>query len=475
MMLTRFFTGALALVFFIFLSVVSVFADISSVGFVHASILELKDITVPVEGGIDASQINSVRYMLRQIDRANAILGTTTSYATGADAVSNPTTTVRVLRDIENLIVSGPELGEFNISLNVSAGDYFVFSMEASGEFLVKWGDGTQQVISKPDTTREQYYHKYETAGKYVASLSGLATGYCNWEEESFYMPTINFSIDWNSNIVTGISGSLGRIFPTLPSGSQPRFLFSFYDLKNLTGQIPADLFDGIYGPPDEQMFLGTFYGCSGLSGSIPSGLFGGLSGTPAVEMFAYTFYGCSGLSGSIPSDLFGDVNGQPAKNMFAGTFSGCTGLTGSVPRGLFGNLSGEPANEMFLETFYGCTGLTGIDDGIWDFVNDGDMISTGGGGCMFARMFSGCTGITSRAPGLGPLGHYGGDIMLWNYFGVCSVYDMFEGCVNMADYDEFMSLEDRWCSCTPGPRPVPIIEPFDPPWEPGVPWEPWE
>ena len=276
----------------------------------------------------------------------------------------------------------------FTATVEITSAKTYSLDISAAGTFYVNWGDGTQyEKIVKTDTTTQNISHTYSANGTYTVKLGGLATGYSTNEYTATIGGIAGYSNFDNGINVTEITGSLGKVFPTLADGSQPNFYgaFMFGQMKT----IPAELFDGIHGAPVENMFSGTFRSCrllteipaglfSGIAGApaenmfegtfasdsaltkLPDGLFAGISGAPAYAMFSQTFYNCSGLTGSIPSGLFGNISGAPAVGMFQDTFSGCTGLTGEIPVGLFGNLSGSPAPNMFLYTFNNCSGLTG-------------------------------------------------------------------------------------------------------------------
>ena len=276
--------------------------------------------------------------------------------------------------------------------------DSFEFSISAAGEFVVDWGDGTVETITKPDTTNTIYSHDYTTAGAYTIGFSGQATAY-NTDE---YTAAIGFvdNLDWEFNStgqIASIDGSLGAIFGTLSSdtNNQPRFYQTFYGAYNMEGTIPENLFAGISGAPANAMFQDTFNGCSGLTGAIPSGLFAGISGAPADSMFNSTFAFCAGLT-SIPDGLFAGISGAPASSMFYGTFYDCFGLTGAIPSGLFAGISGAPAESMFAYTFSGCGRLTGaIPSGLFA------GISGAPAEYMFDSTFAYCTGLTSIPAGL--------------------------------------------------------------------------
>ncbi len=292
----------------------------------------------------------------------------------------------------------------------------FAFKISAAGQFEIDWGDGNPaEVITKTNTIDTTYSHTYSAPGAYDIGISGQATSY----SPDSYTAAITFSADKGNENIASISGSLGAIFGTLNSGAekQPRFFQTFYYSLNLTGNIPDNLFSGIYGAPIESMFYSTFEGCNGLTGSIPSGLFSGLSGAPAMYLFDYTFYGCSGLTGKIPAGLFDGISGPPAPFMFEYTFSECSGLTG-IPDGLFGGISGPPADGMFSGTFSGCSGLTGsIPANLFGNINGSPTYN------MFDYTFYGCSGLTgSIPPGLfGDLSGKSADFMFYGTFQDCS------------------------------------------------------
>ncbi|MBQ2845152.1 MAG: hypothetical protein IJE79_04000 [Alphaproteobacteria bacterium] len=233
----------------------------------------------------------------------------------------------------------------------------FSFSISAAGEFVVDWGDGTVETITKANTTDTTYTHNYATADEYTIGIGGQATAY----NTSTSTAAISFYVNSSQTKIASIDGSLGAIFGTLPDATekQPRFYETFYYATNMTGSIPSDLFAGISGAPASNMFESTFSGCSGLTGAIPDGLFAGISGAPAYAMFYSTFSGCSGLTGAIPAGLFAGISGAPASSMFQSTFYGCSRLT-AIPENLFGNISGTAQGNMFMYTFYNCTSLTG-------------------------------------------------------------------------------------------------------------------
>ncbi len=211
----------------------------------------------------------------------------------------------------------------------------FSFKIVAAGEFTVDWGDGNVETITKENTASTTYSHTYSMAGVYNIGLSGQATAYTtsnNIAAISFYTNSTN------AKKVAGISGSLGAIFGTLSSGTniQPRFYSTFSDCTNMTGTIPAGLFDGIYGQPVTYMFYRTFYNCSGLTGNVPAGLFSGLEGTPTAYMFYQTFYNCSNLTGHVDGTMFSGIAGT-ADSAYGGTFSNVSKMDTACPENTYG------------------------------------------------------------------------------------------------------------------------------------------
>lgn len=318
---------------------------------------------------------------------------------------------------------------EFSITtINMPANTSYKFTLGAAGTYYIDWGDGSAiQTINKTDTSVTLVSHTYASAGVRTIGISGQATGY--YTADDGRRAAVGFS--WGDNVnatanhyTAKISGSLGAIFGTLPDGTQPRFNYTFYQSPNLTGTIPENLFDGVYGQPISYMFDGTFFK-TGLTGQIPGGLFkdivgkpvtflftstfsdnynlvstipselfSGIQGAPAPLMFYQTFYKSSKMKGEIPADLFAKIKGAPAKQMFRQTFAGCSGLTGSIPENLFSGIEGAPAQEMFNQTFSGCTGLTGQIPPKLFWGITGMPASN-----MYYGTFQSCTGLTGNVP----------------------------------------------------------------------------
>ncbi len=445
----------LLVVFFTLFTFTANSAQIANVEYIHKLIEQQHGITVPYNSELTNPQVAAnMKYLLTAIDAANSILsgGKITDYGNSEYATTVVTDTVATLEMVRDHIrnykffaTTTPDTTSFS------------FTISASGVFHIDWGDGTRESYRKTNTSTITYSHEYATAGEYVIKIGGYRTG--------------GNSISFTNNKNLGkIKGSLGAIFSTIKKSngtvSNPSFQNLFSGCTNLTGEIPAELFDGVYGQPVNYMFTGifagcvsltgvipenlfagvagapihavfnsvfqncygltgeipedlfagisgapaygmydnTFKGCTGLTGNIPEKLFAGISGAPAYRMYANTFEGCTGLTGNIPEKLFVGIYGQPNANMYASTFSGCSGLTGSIPDGLFGDLSGKPASSMFHNTFLGCSGLTGsIPANLF-----GDLIDAPAY-AMFHFTFSGCTGLTGEIPD-GLFGSLSGD-----------------------------------------------------------------
>lgn len=322
----------------------------------------------------------------------------------------------------------------FTATVEITSSKTYSFDISAAGKFYVNWGDGTPyEKIVKADTTTQNISHTYSANGTYTVKLGGLATAY---PTGTAAVRNIAGFINWDNGInVTEITGSLGKVFPTLADGSQPSFYaaFSYGQIKT----IPAELFDGVHGAPIEGMFQQTFATCMSLT-EIPAGLFSGITGAPAKNMFNYTFYMNKALT-KIPDGLFAGISGAPAEYMFYGTFNGCDRLT-EIPSGLFGNISGAPAEYMFSSTFENCTGLTGeIPLGLFGNLS-GSPASN-----MLSRTFYNCSGLTGKSA-RNPDG-----TPLYDVFPSATsnhVYDMYTGTC-LADN---ASIPDAWgknASCT--------------------------
>ena len=336
----------------------------------------------------------NMEYVLKVVDMANAYFNGDgwTNYGESEYATREVADTVAGIYCIRNLI----ERYYFTATTTPDTTS-FSFQIGAAGAYHVDWGDGKRDHYYKTHTISRTISHTYANAGEYKIRIGGYS---------SQYNGTISFS---GNKQLAGISGSLGKIFPTLkgPNGPiQPTFSSLFYNCTNLTGAIPEELFYGVHGQPINFMFSSIFSGCAGLGTNIsqddmpqymrdgyaiPPKLFSGIYGTPTVQLFRDVFYGCKGLSGRIPQNLFGGerLKGPPAGAMFYSTFSGCSGLIGEIPNFLFGQLIGPYASDMFYCTFAGCTGLTGaIPTELFSQMYGQPQFR------MFGNTFGGCTGL---------------------------------------------------------------------------------
>ena len=219
----------------------------------------------------------------------------------------------------------------------------------------VDWGDGIEDTTILTSLT-----HTYASAGVYTMRIRGEAS------RIHFDNPDAQARLTRILSVVKGIYGITS-------------FENTFHNCTNLTGEIPAGLFDNC---PNVTTFKWVFRDCSGLTGSIPAGLF---DKCPDALNFRSAFIRCSGLTGPIPAGLF-DKN--PNASDFLNTFQSCSGLT-AIPDGLFNN---NPNASNFMYTFQHCTGLTYVPSDLFD--NTHNVIT-------FQETFAHCTGITSSVPEL--------------------------------------------------------------------------
>lgn len=296
---------------------------------------------------------------------------------------------------------------DWPFSMTVTGGSFGV-TISAAGTFYVDWGDGEFDTIKKTDTTSQTVSHTYDTAAARTIRMAGLATGYLDGK------PAVSFA---DTSYITGIDGSIGKIFPTLADGTNPSFNGLFENANNLASEIPEELFTGITGQPVPYMFAYLFSNCTNLTGEIPAGLFAGLDGTPVEGLFEGTFTSTWELGADVPSELFAGIKGEPAPYMFMSTFHDSAienipgdlfaGIQGApaegmftmtfyeaslstLPEGLFAGIKGAPAARMYGETFFNNIGITGeIPLGFF-----GD-ISGPGAEHMFYGTFTGCGGLT--------------------------------------------------------------------------------
>ena len=424
---------------FMFLPNIAHSAEMVNVEYIHKYLNARWGIDLPRNPLTNPYAAANMKYLLTVVDIANEYLNgeKTTSYGTGAYATLAAADTVATKKAIDTLI----SVPTFTITTTPDTSDFSMI-IGAAGNFTIDWGDGQSDVITDKPIGTTTYTHAYSSSGAYKIKLTGLATDYSDAATDaavSFYTSTQNV---YN---ISKISGSLGKIFPTLPDGSQPRFYETFYNSNYYASrlrEIPADLFAGIHGAPAEYMFYRTFQGAAITE--IPDGLFAGIQGAPAANMFSYTFSGTAiteipadlfagiqgapatrmfastfsntditeipadlfaGIQGApavgmfegifamapiteIPADLFAGIQGAPAANMFYNTFSN-TVIT-EIPDGLFAGIRGTPASSMFNATFRGCSRLQSIPEILFAGIS-GDPASS-----MFYNTFQGCTQLQS-------------------------------------------------------------------------------
>ena len=439
------------LAFLLFLLCVPAYsAQVVNVEYIHNAIAQKWDITIPYNPELANPRVAAnMKYLLTVVDVANEMLngGKWTDYGNGEYATMIAADTVATDGAVDNLVKS-IDWHFFIKTTDDTTG--FSLKISTKGTFYVNWGDGTIETINKQDVENITYSHTYAESGAYDISIAGRATAYSNVSK------TAAISFAGNKKLAQ-ISGSLGAIFPTISSKSQPRFyqtfsnctmleggipenLFNgvsgkpastmfvglFANCGKLTGSIPENLFAGLSGAPSYQLFNNTFLNCSGLTGPIPGKLFAGISGSPTEYLFDSTFSGCSGLSGEIPADLFRGVTGTPLYAVFYRTFSGCGGLTGAIPENLFSGIYGAPSGGMFYYTFFGCKGLTSIPENLF-----GDISGTAKT-AMFAGMFSGCTGLQGESAKIN--GRYLYNI--WPDAISTQVDDMYYNATGLDDYN---------------------------------------
>ncbi len=327
-------------------------AQIANIEYVHKMIEHKWDITVPYNPALtDVKTIANMKYLLTAVDVANEILNgeKTTDYGNGEFATTQIADTVATNQAVETLVRKEIEY-KFYLTFNRVLSPQFGICISAAGEFVIDWGDGTVETITKTNTTYTTYLHDYSTTGEYTIGIGGQATAY-NVEK-----PAITFPYEFKYDIFA-IDGSLGAIFSTLPDGSQPLFNGTFSSTSFY--HIPENLFSGISGAPAKNMFDSTF--ATSFIKEIPAGLFAGISGPPAEYMFFATFLECFDLT-SIPENLFGNISGTAQRYMFSATFDSCTSLTGPSAR-----INGKYLYEIWPDAtssqvsgmYYGARGLS--------------------------------------------------------------------------------------------------------------------
>lgn len=197
----------------------------------------------------------------------------------------------------------------------------YSFAISATGTFYIDCGGGTLKdnaygsagsPISSPITRttagQELYWCDLPVnANGYTISFGGEADGYISTTGSAYSLSAISFYTSKTgaqlSEIMTGMSGSLSAIFPTIDDGStlakQPRFIYTFYNANKFTGPLPSTLFSGLSGTFAAYMFRRTFYNNSSLTGYIPYNFFGSLDPTGASmsNVLQQMFYGASSMT----------------------------------------------------------------------------------------------------------------------------------------------------------------------------------
>ena len=291
-------------------------AQVVNVEYIHNAIAEKWGISVPYNPALkNPLVVANMKYLLTTIDVGNEILNgkKTTDYGNSdfatlqvADTVAVDTVVAGLIKvdavvpdepgdDVYDDDVTDPEY-PFAIGL-VDGTEEFTFLLSVSGDFVVDWGDGKVETISKPDVSEQVVFHRYDSPGAYKVRIGGVATGYNTTTYPSYWIPAISVITVSDYWSIEKLYGRLGRVFPTLADGTQPRFAGAFMYSEALT-DIPATLFDGISGNLDDYMFYAMFEGSYVLK-EIPDGLFDGFSGEVGTGALSYMFANCDGLTGA--------------------------------------------------------------------------------------------------------------------------------------------------------------------------------
>lgn len=380
----------------------------------------------------EQKQVANVEYLLKTVDRINEVLNgyKATDYGESKFATRQAVNVAAVDEALKHLVgIYYP----FSYT-TVDDTSESVFMIGAAGLYWVDWGDGSVQLFYKEDPSGiMEVGHSYENSGKYTVKLGGKASAYGALDVD-FDLENAPPAIIFGPDVHT-IKGSLGKIFSTLPDGTNPYYFLTFAMCENITGQIPEDLFDGNTGSPSTGMFFATFadgqmlmngnmtgkprftgfipeklfdgfsgrtnwaafamtfMGNFGLMGSIPEKLFASIESEPGNFTFMYTFALCPMLQGPIPEKLFAGFKGEPEEGMlmFAGTFAYCYSLTGSIPEKLFAGIQGQPGYGMFMSTFTDCQNLSGtIPAGLFAGIK-GEYAPES----CFSGTFAGCSGLS--------------------------------------------------------------------------------
>lgn len=298
---------------FVFLMTPVQAAQVVNVEYVHNAVANKWNITIPYNSALTTPSVAAnMKYVLTAVDVANKILGGESNYGNSEYATNQVADTVAVDTVVMNLIrrnASQPDepsedvwddgitSADFPFAMELVDGTTeFTFLLTAAGEFVVDWGDGYTETISKSDVSEQEIIHRYNAPGAYVVKMGGHATQYDKSVFSSAWVPAV--SAIWVTDYwsLAKLYGRLGRVFGTLADGTQPRFAGAFMYCDALT-TIPGTLFDGITGGVDEYMFYSMFEGAERLS-QIPNGLFDGLTGDLKTGTFNYMFADCYRLGG---------------------------------------------------------------------------------------------------------------------------------------------------------------------------------
>ena len=189
----------------------------------------------------------------------------------------------------------------------------------------------------------------YDIGGEYTIGFGGGATNYIESQIKynNWVSAGANNCSSWgvfrigenagstftsHTSKIKNLSGSIGKLFPTLSGKPQPTFNSTFSGTKNLTS-VPGNLFNGVYGQPGVCMFVSTF-NSSGIK-NIPIGLFSYINGT-SEGLFMHTFSGTTITS--IDPGILRTIKGPARVGMFANMFAYANDLR-EIPENLFGGI----------------------------------------------------------------------------------------------------------------------------------------
>ncbi|MCQ2598830.1 MAG: hypothetical protein MJ187_00410 [Alphaproteobacteria bacterium] len=204
-----------------------------------------------------------------------------------------PTGTVQKgINEVTGWVICRPDETVFTATVNIDNFDKtFSFEINTAGNFVIDCGNGESATTQNYNTSGTHVITcEYQTSGQYNIVINGQATTNAN--------PAISFQ---NNLKLIKLSGSLGKVFATVPGG--------------------------------QQGFQNTFSGCLNLSGPLPENLFEGVKGDAISNMFAGTFANCAKLTGYIPKQLLAQITGGDA-NVYSGMFTGATLMDKQCPTG---------------------------------------------------------------------------------------------------------------------------------------------